>query len=68
MLRAFNMGVVIVVCAGSEADRVLSSLREHGEPAAFRMARSSPATVTLKCSGRFAADDCWRPNASTLLR
>ncbi len=38
MLRAFNMGVgLIVVCAASDADRVLSSLREHGEPAAFRI-------------------------------
>ena len=38
MLRAFNMGVgLIVVCAGSDVERVLSSLHEHGEPGAFRI-------------------------------
>ena len=38
MLRAFNMGVgLIVVCAGSDVERVLSSLHEYGEPGAFRI-------------------------------
>ena len=38
MLRAFNMGVgLVVVCSGSDLDGVLSSLHEHGEPDAFRI-------------------------------
>ena len=38
MLRAFNMGVgLIIVCAEADADGVLSSLRGHGEPSAFRL-------------------------------
>ena len=50
MFRAFNMGVgLIVVCAEPDADRLLSSLREHGEPAAFRIGSVVPGdrNVTL---------------------
>ena len=50
MLRAFNMGVgLIVVCAAADADRVLSSLREHGEPAAFRIGSVDPRRPMVEC-------------------
>ena len=51
MLRAFNMGVgLIIVCAESDADRVMSSLREHGEPSAFRLGSVVPGDRTVAYS------------------
>ena len=38
MFRAFNMGIgLIIVCAPTDAERVISSLKASGEPHAFRL-------------------------------
>jgi len=38
MFRAFNMGIgLIIVCAPTDAERVISSLKGSGEPNAFRL-------------------------------
>ena len=38
MFRAFNMGIgLIIVCASTDADRVINGLKGSGEPNAFRL-------------------------------